>query len=140
MNDRIFQGIIASVLILLFCYAAISKLLNVEDFARELANQEVPIWSRSILVWSIPGGELLVSVLLSISRTRLLGLYGSCLLMTIFTVYVGLVVYGFFDRVPCSCGGVISGMDFQMHLLFNAFFLTLSVIGIFMFHRNTNQP
>lgn len=134
MKTRTLTQCIAAVLILLFCYTAIAKLMDVEEFRRQLNNQEVPDWSKAALVWLIPGSEILVSLVLMIPSTRLFGFYGAAVLMTLFTGYMALVVFGYFERVPCSCGGVLKSMSFPAHLVFNLFFLTLSIGGIYMFH------
>lgn len=133
-------ALFASALIILFCYTAISKLMDVAEFERQLNNQELPGWSKAPLVWLIPGSELLLSVLLIIPATRLMGFYGSAVLMALFTGYVGLVVAGYFDRVPCNCGGVLRTMSFEVHLVFNLFFLALSLLGIYMFHSKKSLP
>lgn len=127
-------ALFASALIILFCYTAIAKLLDIDEFKRQLAGQALPSWAKAPLVWLIPAAELLISVLLIIPVTRLLGFYGSALLMSLFTGYIALVVAGYFDRTPCSCGGVVRSMNFETHLAFNLFFLTLSLTGIYMFH------
>ncbi|ADQ18110.1 hypothetical protein Lbys_2444 [Leadbetterella byssophila DSM 17132] len=127
-------SLIAVALIILFSYTAISKLIDMGEFERQLAGQELPSWSKAPLVWLIPAAELLLCVLLIISATRLPGLYGSALLMALFTGYTGLVVVGYFERTPCSCGGVLRSMGFEAHLVFNLFFLTLSILGIYIFH------
>ena len=124
--------IIATLLIILFFYTASSKLLDMEEFKRQLANQTLPKWSVSTLLWIIPISEILVSVLLITESTRRIGLYLSAFLMLIFTAYMGLVLLNVFDRVPCSCGGVIKYMHFSTHFLFNLFFLALSLIGLYI--------
>ena len=133
------QHLIAAVLIFLFCYTAISKLMDIEEFHRQLTNQELPQWTISILVWLIPGSELVVSFLLLKPSTRLMGFYGAALLMSLFTGYIALVVFGSFERVPCSCGGVLRSMSFPVHLIFNLFFLALSIGGIYMFHSKSKN-
>jgi hypothetical protein len=36
-----------------------------------------------------------------------------------------------FDKnLPCSCGGIISKLSWKQHIIFNLFFIVLSVIGI----------
>lgn len=124
--------IIATLLIALFFYTASSKLLDMEEFKRQLANQTLPKWSLTPLLWLIPISEILASALLIAGSTRRIGFYLSAILMLMFTTYMGLVVLNVFDRVPCSCGGVIRYMHFPTHFLFNLFFLTLSIIGIYM--------
>lgn len=135
MGPKDFVRLIAAALVMLFCYTAVSKLYDVEEFRRQLANQELPGWVKGPLVWLIPGSELLFSLLLSFAVTRLAGLYGSAILMAMFTGYMALVYFGYFDRVPCSCGGVLRSMGFGVHLLFNLFFLALSLSGIYLFHQ-----
>ncbi len=139
MKKTDITSFISVTLILLFCYTAIAKLMDVEEFRRQLANQTLPTWSKGILLWFIPGSELFLSILLAIPATRLPGLYGSAILMTLFTGYIGLVVIRFFDRVPCSCGGVLRAMSFETHLVFNLFFLILSIGGIYMFHSKSKK-
>lgn len=135
MNTRILTHAITALLILLFCYTAIAKLMDIEEFRRQLNNQVLPRWSKAPLVWLIPGSELLLSVLLALPLTRKMGLWGSALLMSLFTGYMGLVYTGYFDKVPCNCGGVLQNMGFGVHLLFNSFFLVLSIVGIYMYYR-----
>ena len=124
----------ATALIILFCYTAVTKLMDLAEFKRQLENQVLPAWSTGLLLWLIPGSELLLCILLAFPATRLAGYYGSAFLMLLFTGYIGLVVAGYFDRTPCSCGGVLRSLSFEAHLMFNLFFLTLSILGIYMFH------
>ncbi|WP_367915794.1 MauE/DoxX family redox-associated membrane protein [Leadbetterella sp. DM7] len=133
------QVLFAVLLIILFSYTAIAKLMDVAEFERQLAGQQLPSWAKKPLVWLIPASELLLSVLLIIPSTRRLGFYGSALLMVLFTGYVGLVVFGFFKYTPCSCGGVLRSMDFGTHLVLNLFFLTLSLLGIYMSHSKNKS-
>ncbi|TKT86002.1 MauE/DoxX family redox-associated membrane protein [Dyadobacter frigoris] len=140
MNFSIFTTkritfILAAVLIILFFYTAASKLVNTEEFHRQLANQTLPVWSISWLLWLIPITELVVSLLLITEKTRRVGFYGSAILMLLFTGYIGLVLLNVFDRVPCSCSSVIRHMGFPAHFLFNLFFLTLSIVGIYLLHH-----
>jgi len=123
---------ITSMLIILFFYTAVSKLMDLKEFHRQLANQTLPDWSVAPLLWLIPFSELLVSILLVFSSTRRIGFYGSALLMLSFTGYVGLVLLNVFGRVPCSCSNLIRNMGFTAHFFLNLFFLTLSVLGIYM--------
>jgi len=124
--------IITAMLIMLFFYTATSKLSDIGEFRRQLSNQSVPDWSVAILLWLIPLSEILVCLLLIAAASRTAGLYGSALLMLIFTGYMGLVLLNVFDRVPCSCGGVLRSMDFHTHFIFNAVFLVLSISAIIL--------
>lgn len=132
--------LITALLILLFIYTAAAKLSNISKFESELMNQAIPKVWVPVLLWLIPLSEILVVLLLCIKENKKAGLYGSVLLMSVFTGYMGLVLLNVFSRVPCSCGGVLKHMSFGVHFVFNLFFLLLSVIGIWLLKPgNTEQ-
>ncbi len=142
MKPRILS-IICFLLILLFVYTAMSKLLDMDRFGRELRNQPFPKAWAGWLIWILPFAELLLAVLLFIDRTRFAGLIGSLLLMSLFAAYTGLVLAGLFTRIPCSCGGVIRQLSWPQHLVFNLFFVLISLLGIKLFmheHRESRKP
>ncbi|MCF0075640.1 hypothetical protein LZD49_34530 [Dyadobacter sp. CY261] len=126
---------ITALLIVLFSYTAISKLVAFRVFNSQLALQPFPAWTIWPLTLLIPISEMAVTALLLVKSTRLSGLYASAILMVGFTAYMGLVVADFFGKTPCSCGGVLQQMGFQAHLIFNLFFLTISLIGIYIIHQ-----
>ncbi|HEV7380255.1 MAG TPA: MauE/DoxX family redox-associated membrane protein [Dyadobacter sp.] len=122
--------IISFLLTVLFLYTALSKLLDIATFQRQLANQHIPRWTVPYLAMAIPGTELIIAGCLISSSFRRLGLYLSAFLMLIFTVYISLVLFDFFGSLPCNCGGVISSMRFSTHLVFNLFFLSIAILGV----------
>jgi len=97
-----------ALLVLLFGYAALAKLSEWEEFLQQLALQPVAREAVTLFAWGIPAVELFCCLLLVWERTRLQGLYLALGLMVLFTGYVGLVLLGVWEEVPCSCGGVIS--------------------------------
>ena len=132
--------IIQALLILLFIYTATSKLINFDQFAGEMYNQTLPHEVATVLIWTLPGIEILAAMLLLFERTQPVGYYLSAILLSLFTGYVSLVLLNFFSRVPCSCGGVIKALGWKMHLIFNLFFLLLSIRGIFITNRERRLP
>lgn len=127
--------VITALLIILFSYTAISKLIAFQVFNSQLAMQPLPTWAVWPLAVLIPISELVATGLLLVKTTRLWGLYASAALMSLFTGYMGAVVAGFFEKMPCSCGGVLQQMGFELHLAFNLFFLTITLIGIYIIHQ-----
>jgi putative oxidoreductase len=127
--------IIASLLILLFTYTALSKLIDFQSFKGQMYNQTLPKSLATILIWALPGIELFTSILLSFEKTLKAGLYFAAILMTLFTAYIGLVLMNYFGRIPCSCGGVVKVLGWKLHLFFNLFFLLLSFLGIYFTYR-----
>ena len=129
MKTKILRLICLS-LVFLFFYTATAKLSNLAVFESELENQAVPGWSVPVLLWLIPVSELATVLMLSWPRFKRYGLWLSVLLLSVFTLYISLAVLNVFERVPCSCGGVLKNMGMQSHLVFNLFFLLLSIWGV----------
>lgn len=119
-------------LILLFMYAATSKLLDLERFTVQIGQSRLLTEYSAILAWAVPLIEVAVSIMLAISRLRQVGLYASFTLMLLFTGYIALVLTSD-GRIPCSCGGVIEMLDWKEHLVFNACFVVLSFVGIVLY-------
>jgi len=121
---------IAVAIAIMLGYAAISKLLDYSHTKSEMMNQ---IFPRSIalqLAWLVPLIELIICGLLLFKSTQLIGFCAAALLMTIFSLYISITMTGIFGRIPCSCGGILGNMGYHLHLLFNLFFLLLSLAGI----------
>jgi len=123
---------LVSILILLWVYTASSKLTEYENFQKQLYNQTFNPDLAEILVWLIPAIEITTAILLAFSKTRLTGLVFSVLLMGIFTTYILLVLTDYYERTPCSCGGVLKEMGWQTHFWFNIFFLSIAILGTFL--------
>jgi putative oxidoreductase len=123
--------IISALLVLLFVYAAASKLLFIKGFTNQMLNQPLPVWLSRSLVWMLPAAELYTAGLLAFRTTRRTGLYMSLGLMMAFTGYVMLVLSKAFERIPCSCGGIISQFSWPAHLALNLVTLMLITLGLF---------
>ena len=134
---QILLEVIVSLYLLLFLYASLSKFLDFPTFVKEMNNQPLPNSWTPFLVWFIPCSEIFLSLSLIFERTRLLGLYGSLVLMGLFTIYAILILSHVFPYVPCSCGGVIKRLTWRQHLLLNLFFVMLSVVGIMAQRRKS---
>ncbi len=139
MKYRNLIEIAAGLLILLFVYTALSKLLDLEEYRLQMEKQVFTPEIRDVLFWLIPVAELATSALLLFPHTRLIGFYLAFVLLLLFTGYILLILWGAFGRVPCSCGGVIASLDWGAHLLFNIFFLLLTTIAIYMTNRERGR-
>jgi putative oxidoreductase len=117
-------------LIGLFLYASLSKYFDFEAFRRAMYNQPFRPWFATVLIWAVPPAEILIVLLLCRERTQLQGLYAAFGLLTLFTLYIAAILLRFFPRIPCSCGGVIGALTWPEHLLFNLFFIAISLTGI----------
>jgi putative oxidoreductase len=122
--------IISGLLALLFIYTAASKLMDFRQFQKEINNQTFPKALDPILIYGLPTLELLSAGMLLIARWRIAGYWIYIVLMTLFTSYVSLVTFHFYDRVPCSCAGVFRLMGWPAHLVFNFVITILAAWGL----------
>jgi uncharacterized membrane protein YphA (DoxX/SURF4 family) len=135
VKKQVMLECVSALLILLFLYASLSKFMDFNTFIGEMNNQPLPKSWTPFLVWFIPCTEIVLSMLLIFESTRLLGLYGSVMLMGLFTAYAMLILLHFFPRVPCSCGGIIKRLTWRQHLALNLVFLSLSLSGVIIQRR-----
>lgn len=135
---KIIFAISCFLLILLFIYAGVSKLLDFNGFAMEMKNQPFPKFLALSLTWIIPPVEIVIAICIIFDASRLKGLYASLVVMVIFSIYTSMVLAHVFPYVPCSCGGIIKKLTWPQHLLFDLFFVCTSLIAIAAEPTKTN--
>ena len=128
-------AILISMLVVLWCYASVNKLIEFSHFRHEMINQVIPRPLSEVLVYLIPVSELTAAIFLCKESLRWPGLCLSLFLMTVFTAYIALVYFNFFNRVPCSCGGILKSMGWGTHLIFNLSFLLITLSAIYLYQR-----
>ena len=122
------NDIISVLLILLFVYTGMSKLLEYSLLKNQIAQSPL-IGAFASVAWILPVAELIAAGLLTSINTRIYGLYASLLLLIVFTGYIGYML-AFAEHLPCSCGGVLKQLSWKQHIMFNLFFLLLALAGI----------
>ncbi len=127
--------VICGLFILLFMYAAVSKLLDVEKFRVQVGQSPLLTRMAGFVAWFIPAMEILISIMLTIGRTRLVGLFASFGLMVMFTAYI-VAITQFSEHVPCSCGGVLQKLGWTEHLVFNIGFVILGALAVILYSGN----
>ena len=123
--------IISFAFVLLFVYAATSKLIEFQKFQIQLSQSPMLTAFATWVAIFIPVVEFLIALLLCINRLQLLGLYASLSLMTMFVSYV-LAITHFSEYIPCSCGGILQNMNWQQHLVFNIVFVCAAIVAILL--------
>ena len=126
---------ISVLLIFLFVYAAISKIITHDLFVYTLSKSPLLKKINVGVSWIIPSSEILISLFLLIPRWRRTGLFFSIVIMILFTFYIGYMI-AFTPQLPCSCGGVLKELTWRQHLLFNIFFTVVAFAGWFLSKRN----
>lgn len=136
MNKRnLAIEIISSLLILLFVYTAISKLMVLSTFEYTLTKSPLLEWAAGPLSVGVPVLELIIAVLLLVPRTRLTGLYLYTGLMLMFTLWIGYLLTIASHR-PCSCGGVLKYLTWKEHFFFNLGVTGLAIVAIVLERKN----
>lgn len=123
------ETIICCLYALLFIYAATSKLLDYDTFRVQLGQSPLLNAFADWVSIGVPGIEIVIAIALMLPKYRLTGLYASYLLMSMFTMYI-YIILNYSAFVPCSCGGILQKMTWNEHLLFNSVFMLLAIIAI----------
>ncbi|MBB5440614.1 hypothetical protein HDC92_004317 [Pedobacter sp. AK017] len=118
----------AVLLILLFGYAAASKLTEYQRFVMTMKAAPMPFMKNAatLLAVLVPLTEFTIVGMLLTDIWRKRGLIASFFLLLLFQIYIaGMLLSGL--ELPCSCGGVISKLNWKEHLVFNAAFMLIAI-------------
>ena len=115
--------------IILFVYAAVSKLTDFENFQVQIAQSPLLSAFATPIAYGVVLGELAIALMLCFEKSRTLGLYLFLGFMTAFTVYIFLIL-NYSPFIPCSCGGVLEKMGWWEHLWFNGVVCLVTVFII----------
>ncbi|WP_343746378.1 MauE/DoxX family redox-associated membrane protein [Chitinophaga sp.] len=116
--------------ILLFSYAAATKLFEIDKFEAQLILQPFSDSLVPFLMWAIPISMVLTVIVLLLPRYRTTGLKLATGLMLVFTGYTSLAKFGYFKDPPCTCAGIIPRFTWGQHLCFNLAFLGLGALAL----------
>ena len=128
MKRSLLTEIGIGLLILLYSYTSTSKLVELEKFIFQMRLSPFKLMHplAPILGYGVPILEIIITILILFPITRRLALKSSAILLSIFSVYIFvLLVSGV--HLPCTCGGVISKMSWRTHLLFNLAYLMINL-------------
>lgn len=139
MKKKLLLDGIISLFILLWLYTGLSKYIEFDSFKHDMYNQPFPNWFENIVIALLPPIEIITALLLLFNRTIKSGLWISLILMLFFTIYTIAILAGVFAYTPCGCGGVISTLNWQQHLVFNIVFTTLAIIALRLHNKQDNH-
>jgi hypothetical protein len=129
MKKNYVADAISIAFVILFVYAAASKLIDFQKFQIELAKSPLLTAFAGQVAILIPCIEIAISLLLASARWRLVGLYASFSLMTMFSAYIYYIL-NFASYIPCSCGGILQNMNWTQHIIFNLVFVALAAVAV----------
>ncbi|WP_339652062.1 MauE/DoxX family redox-associated membrane protein [uncultured Salegentibacter sp.] len=134
------QEFIRYAFIILLFYAAVTKFIEYPQFYNDLLNS--PVFGNEkmavFISWFIPIIELATAGILLSPKYRNVGMYLASGLILLFTIYI-IWILEFSENIPCSCGGIINNLSWQEHLIFNACFLLLGLLGIYLQVKNQRK-
>ena len=129
--------IIALLFVVLFVYAATSKLIDVQKFRVELQLSPMLTDHARGLSWGVPAVEILLCALLLFPAVRRLGLWLAFSLMILFSAYI-IAITQFTEDIPCSCGGILQNMTWNQHLVFNLCAVAVALFGLILLTTQNN--
>jgi hypothetical protein len=140
MKGKTITELIASALIVLFLYAAVMQLAfhqtYLTQFTRSLSKEAL----SQVVAWTLPLAQLSLGFLLWKNSTRLTGLIGTLVLVSLFTIYL-FVMLPAGSRSRCNCGELWQKTSLEVNILFNLAVILLSAVAIIITGRfKTNTP
>lgn len=138
MKRHIIVEIIVFFFILLFVYAGVSKLMDLQKFRIQIGQSPILANIAGLVAIAVPLIEVLIAIALVFPKTRLPGLLASLCLMIMFTTYIVLIMNSG-EHIPCSCGGVLQQLNWRDHLIFNIVFVILGILGTFLQYNNPDK-
>lgn len=136
--NRTCIAIISYLFVFLFIYAAISKLLDYNDFSIKIGQSPLLSPFAGYVAIGVPVIELIIAAGLLIPNWRITSLFASLCLMTAFTVYI-FIILKFSSFVPCSCGGILEKLGWTEHLIFNSAFVLLAIVSLILSENHTSD-
>lgn len=129
--------LVAYLHVLLFTYAAASKLFDYPNFLIQIGQSPLLAAFAQPVAIGVPVIELVIVVILCFEQTRTTGLLAAYILMVMFTAYI-FIILNYSDYVPCSCGGVLEKMGWTEHLTFNCIFAVLALLAFLLAVRQSS--
>lgn len=124
--------------IILFVYAATSKLFDFEQFKTQLGQSPIITTYADWVAWAVPLLELAIAGLFIVPRFMLFAFYASFSLMIMFTTYI-ILILNFSDFIPCSCGGVLEDLGWTEHIVFNVVFIAIAASSAFYLEKESKN-
>lgn len=127
--------IFSSLLILVWVYAAFSKLMDFEKFKLVLTSSPLIGRFADTIAIGLPFLELSIATLLFVPKYRLWGFRASLVLMSVLTAYLGYMI-AFVPHLPCACGGILEKLSWREHLIFNICLTLIASLGLLIYKRS----
>ena len=140
MKGKTVIELIASVLILLFMYAAVSQVVFHNTYYTQLNRSLINGLFAGIITWLIPVVHILLAWLLWRPSTKLAGFICSLGVVSLYTIYL-FIMLPLGSKAACQCGELWQKASLEINILFNLAVILLTAVGIILMGRlKTNSP
>lgn len=124
---KVLSEIFVYLIALLWLYTSVYKFLQIDNSISQLGDSPLIAPFAVWFGYGLPVIEFALFALLLISKTRRYALIGSTILLTLFTIYIIVILNFYRADTPCTCGGIISKLGWKNHIYFNLTFLLMGV-------------
>ena len=138
MKRTFIVDIICILFMILFLYTSVNKMMEYSVFKEQISESPILAPISMPIAAGLPIIEMLLTIMLLIPRWRLIALYASLVMMTLFTMYV-IAILLFDKNLPCSCGGILAALSWPQHLIFNITFIIFAIAGIWLEKKSMRQ-
>lgn len=123
--------VISLICLFLFALSAYDKIIDHERFLKGVSRVKYIGAYAWLIAVAVPVAEILICGFLSVPSFRKLGLYGFAALMSIFTLYIAVMLL-WAEKLPCHCNLIVETLSFGQHLVFNLAFIGLAVFALWL--------
>lgn len=117
--------------ICLWIYVGSIKILNYKDFKQAMIDQPFEDKEGIILSYLLPILQLGTAMLFIFDKTRKYGFWLTIILMTVFSIYITLVLKRTWEFIPCGCTLEFS-VGWKGHLWINGIIILICSIALFL--------
>lgn len=126
---KILSEIFLYLIALLWLYTSVYKFLQIDNSITQLRDSPLIAPFAVWFGYGLPIIEFALFAMLLFIRTRKYALIASIVLLTLFTLYIIIILNFYRADTPCTCGGIISKLGWKNHIFFNLSFI---LIGIYV--------
>lgn len=125
---------ISAILVFLFLYTGVSKYLSFHAFQTVLGESTIISKHAHYIALILPALEIITTILLTIPKMRIWGLYVSLALLLSFTAYL-IYMVNYAPNLPCSCGGIIQQLSWSQHIILNSLLSLATITAIYLYRK-----
>lgn len=145
LNREAITTVIVFLCGLLFLFSALDKITDYGSFRTQAGKSPILAGYEGVVAWAVPTGEMVITLLMVITCTRLIGLYSFFTLMLLFIGYI-ILLSRVSPDLPCGCNFLTEQLSPNAHILLNGLFAVMAASGALLYnaiditHRKKGGP